>query len=72
MVLDFINDNELRIPTRIDYINYLLGYFVFNGNQLTDDEKDFLIKWYDKVNFTNKSNTVRRDIFTNLILKKDK
>ena len=72
MVLDFINDNELKIPTRIDYINYLLGYFVYNGNQLTDDEKDFLIKWYDKVNFTNKSNTVRRDIFTNLILKKDK
>ncbi|MCY1714841.1 DUF262 domain-containing protein [Caproiciproducens galactitolivorans] len=70
VVLDFINDNELKVPTRIDYINYLLGFFIFNGNEISDDDKDFLIKWYDEVNFTNQSNSVRRDIFTNLISKK--
>ncbi|WP_085832805.1 DUF262 domain-containing protein [Clostridium merdae] len=70
VALDFINDNELKEPIRIDYINYLLGYFVFNGNEISGDDKEFLIKWYDKVNFTNKSNSARRDIFTNLIAKK--
>ncbi|MEA4828544.1 MAG: hypothetical protein VB121_00895, partial [Enterococcus thailandicus] len=70
IALDFINDNELKEPTRIDYINYLLGYFVFNGNEISDDDKEFLIKWYDKVHFTNKSNSARRDIFANLIAKK--
>lgn len=70
VVLDFINDNELKAPTRIDYINYLIGYFIFNGSKIAEDDKEFLIKWYDTVNFTNKSNTARRDIFTKLILKK--
>ena len=71
-VLDFIDDNELKKPTRIDYINYLIGYFIFNGNDSMDKDKEFLIKWYDTVNFTNKSNSIRRDIFTNLIYKKEK
>lgn len=70
--LDFIDNNELKKPTRIDYINYLLGYFIFNGSDLEETDKEFLIKWYDTVKFTNKSNTVRRDIFTNLIEKKAK
>ena len=71
-VLDFIDDNELKKPTRIDYINYLIGYFIFNGNDSMDKDKELLIKWYDTVNFTNKSNSIRRDIFTNLIYKKEK
>ena len=65
-VIDFVEDNDLKIPSRIDYINYLLGYFIFN-NDIWDTNKDSLIKWYDTVDFTNKSNTERRDIFTDLI-----
>lgn len=71
-VLDFIDDNELKKPTRIDHINYLIGYLIFNGNDSMDKDKEFLIKWYDTVDFTNKSNSVRRDIFTNLISKTEK
>lgn len=71
-VLDFIDDNELKKPTRIDYINYLIGYFIFNGNDVSDEDKEYLIHWYDNVEFTNKSNTVRRDIFSNLIVKRTK
>ena len=66
-VLDFMDSNELKKPDRIDYINYLIGYFVFNGFDIDDGAKEFLIKWYDSVDFTNKSNTGRRDIFNSLI-----
>lgn len=69
-VLDFLENNELKKPDRIDYINYLLGFFVFNGFDIDDETRDFLIKWYDTVDFTNKSNTDRRDIFNNLIIKR--
>lgn len=65
--LDFINDNDLKRPTRIDYINYLLGYFIFHSGDLTDVEKEKLIRWVDTVDFTNQSNSDRRDIFTDLI-----
>jgi len=66
-VLDFIDNNDLRKPSRIDYINYLLGYFIFNCSDLDENTKESLIKWYDDVDFTNKSNSDRRDLFTNLI-----
>jgi hypothetical protein len=66
--LDFINDNDLKRPLRIDYINYLLGYFIFHQEELGDSEKDRLIEWIDTIDFTNKSNSQRRDIFTSLIV----
>lgn len=69
-VLDFMDSNELKKPDRIDYINYLIGYFVFNGFDIDDSTREFLIKWYDSVDFTNKSNTERRDIFNSLIEQK--
>ncbi|MCD7921083.1 MAG: hypothetical protein LUG27_01295, partial [Clostridiales bacterium] len=48
---------------RSDYINYLIGYFVFHREGITDIQKESLIAWYNSVNFTNKSNTARRKIF---------
>lgn len=66
-VLDFIDENNLKRPARIDYINYLLGYFVFHPEKLENTEKERLIDWLNTADFTNKSNTERRDIFTELI-----
>lgn len=65
--LKFIDDNKLPNPKRIEYINYLLGYFVFHGLNSGEANKDFLINWYNSVDFANLSNTARRQIFTNLI-----
>ena len=48
-------------------INYLLGYFIFHNEVLTEDNKEKLLQWMDNVDFTNKSNSERRDIFTALI-----
>lgn len=66
-VLDFIQDNDLKKPDRIDYINYLIGYFIFNAESMTIERKEKLIAWYNTVNFTNKSNTERRNIYTELL-----
>lgn len=65
--LNFVDDNDLERYNRSDYINYLLGYFVFHPGELDEEQKQKLIKWYNNVNFTNKSNTARRKIYTELL-----
>lgn len=69
-VIDFIVDNSLKKPDRIDYINYLIGYMIFNGTELSQEQVQGLISWYNTVDFTNKSNSDRREIYTELITKK--
>ena len=69
IVLDFFDDNDINKLSRIDYINYLLGYFIFHKEITNESERERLIQWIDNVDFTNKSNSQRRDIFTNLISK---
>lgn len=65
--LKFIEDNKLKKYNRSDYINYLIGYFVFHREGITDIQKESLIAWYNSVNFTNKSNTARRKIYSDLL-----
>lgn len=66
--INFIEDNHLRKPTRIDYITYLTGLFVFmKDKEITDTHTNKIIEWYTTVNFSNQSNTERREIFTSLL-----
>lgn len=66
--ISFIKDNDLKVPTRIDYITYLSGLFTFRGiDCLNDKELDDIISWYNNVNFTNMSNDERRVEFSNLL-----
>lgn len=66
--LNFITSNKLTKPSRIDYITYLTGLFVFYDiNKLTEFQYDEIIKWYYDINFTNKSNSERRTIFSKLL-----
>lgn len=67
--LSFIDEHELKLPDRIDYINYLLGYFVFYPQELTEAEEAHLISWYNSTNFANTSNTERRNSFNRLLQK---
>lgn len=67
LTMKFIEENNLKKKNRSDYINYLIGYFVFHGNEITEEQKELLIDWYNKVNFTNKSNTERRNIYSKLL-----
>ena len=66
-VLEFVEDNKLKKHNRSDYINYLIGYFVFHREGITNEQKDSLISWYNSVDFTNKSNTARRKIYSDLL-----
>ena len=66
--LEFIMDNNLREPSRIDYITYLTGYFVYKRNDLlTSEEEANLMDWYSRANFVNKSNKLRREMFKELL-----
>lgn len=64
--LNFIEDNNLKRPDRVDYINYLIGFFLFH-DEITDELKKRVIDWYNEVDFTNKSNSKRRIIYTKLL-----
>lgn len=68
--LEFLADNDLIDKvSRMDYILYLTGYFVFNKSKKLDEESTAkLIRWVNEVNFTNKSNGKRREIFNELIM----
>ncbi len=65
--LDFIDKNNFDHPDRVDYINYLLGYFVFHSEPLDQAGEEYLIHWYENTDFTNTSNTTRRNIFSKLL-----
>ncbi|MCH5270741.1 MAG: DUF262 domain-containing protein [Lachnospiraceae bacterium] len=62
----FIQEQDVHEPDRIDYINYITGYFVYKPNP-SDEEIEKLVDWYNKVDFNNKSNSRRRTIFTQLL-----
>lgn len=64
--LDFIQNNDVEEPDRIDYINYLTGYFVYKPDP-SDDQLREILKWYNDVDFNNKSNSYRRMIFTQML-----
>lgn len=64
--INFILDKKLKKPNRIDYITYLVGFFVFNPN-IDSEKEERLIHWYNSANFINKSNSARRELFSNLL-----
>lgn len=51
---------------RMDYILYLVGYFIFNDNLDIKTEEN-LVMWIETIDFSNKSNGERRNIFDKLI-----
>ncbi len=70
--IEFIEDNNLNEPERIDYLTYLLGAFIYIGKkEINAKQKNYLIKMYNEVEFTNKDNGERRRIFEKLIKVKE-
>ena len=65
--LNFIENNDLEKYNRSDYVNYLIGYFVFHKEKISEQQQNNLIDWYNNVTFTNKSNTTRRRIYSDLL-----
>lgn len=67
--LEFIEENKLKKPDKMDYISYLAGAFSFVGTKnLTDTQKDRIIEWYNLEKFDYKGdNLERRKSFDNLL-----
>ncbi|MGF2773177.1 GmrSD restriction endonuclease domain-containing protein [Bacillus cereus] len=67
--LIFIENNDLRdYISRMDYILYLTGFFAYqDSEELTEELELGLVEWVKNVNFTNQSNSSRREIFTQLL-----
>ncbi|KAA0941648.1 DUF262 domain-containing protein [Sporosarcina sp. ANT_H38] len=66
--LEFINENSLLDPERIDYITYLTGYFVYkNGEPLANSSNQNLIDWYTSADFGSKTNSERREMFNEIL-----
>lgn len=66
--LAFIKNEGLKKPTRMDYVTYLLGVFVYNNNSdLNEEQKANIFEWYNTVSFTNMSNSQRRKNFDSLL-----
>ncbi|MDY6449536.1 DUF262 domain-containing protein [Acinetobacter faecalis] len=75
VVLQFLKKNNLveLILTfkRIEYVQFILGYVVFNKiRHIDDSDGAYIIKWINDVRFNDKSNTEKRDIYTNFIFKR--
>lgn len=67
--LIFIDDHDLKdYISRMDYILYLTGFFVYlNSAELTEELEFELVEWVKEVKFTNQSNSSRREMFTQLL-----
>lgn len=68
LTLEFIDNNGLNIPTRMEYITFAMGYFIYGDNEeLTEKRKEFLIDWFNNIEFTNMVNSRKREEYYRLI-----
>ena len=65
--IEFIGSNRMKRPDRVDFLNYLIGFFVINNNGISSDVNSAVVKWVNETDFTNKSNTDRRKLYESLI-----
>ncbi|QHZ48836.1 GmrSD restriction endonuclease domain-containing protein [Bacillus sp. NSP9.1] len=67
--LEFVTTtNGVKTPDRIDIITYLIGLFINNDiSQMNNNQKDFLTKWINNINFVNNSNKERREKYNSLL-----
>lgn len=66
--IDFIKNNNLKKPKRMDYITFLMGIFIFNGSStLNESQINKLINWYKNVSFRNRTHEDRRKEYDTLL-----
>ncbi len=70
--IEFIENNNLKKPKRIDYLTYLLGAFIYLGKkEASINQSEYLTKLYNEVEYSNKDNGERRKIFDEFIKVKE-
>ena len=53
-------------PQRFEYVSFLVGYFILVVKDGSPDDKR-LVEWFRSTNFRDKTNTQKREIYTNLL-----
>lgn len=68
LALKFIEDNEIHTLNRIEYVTFVMGYYIDGNNErLTTERKNYLIEWFEKIDFTDMTNRERREAYYRLI-----
>lgn len=67
--LKLIYGNDLMsYVNKIDYVLYLTGYFVFEEDSVSASAENELIEWIKNVDFVNKTNKERRELYSELLM----
>jgi|GEM_PF-415063 len=66
--MDFIEDENIKLSGRMEHITFSLGFFVYHGNSMTTEKKEFLKNWINTTDFINMTNSDKRDTYQKLIL----
>lgn len=65
--LNFIENNDLKKYNRPYFVNYLIGYFVFHKEKISNQQKNNLINFYKNVALDNQTNARRRSLYSVLL-----
>lgn len=65
--LNFIENNDLEKYNRPYFVNYLIGYFVFHKEKISNQQKNNLINFYKNVALGNQPNAERRNLYSILL-----
>lgn len=65
--LNFIENNDLEKYNSPYFVNYLIGYFVFHKEKISNQQKNNLINFYKNVALGNQPNAERRNLYSILL-----
>lgn len=65
--LNFIENNDLEKYNSPYFVNYLIGYFVFHKEKISNQQKNNLINFYKNVALGNQTNAERRSLYSILL-----
>lgn len=65
--LNFIENNDLEKYNCPYFANYLIGYFVFHKEKISNQQKNNLINFYKNVALGNQPNAERRNLYSILL-----
>lgn len=65
--LNFIENNDLEKYNCPYFVNYLIGYFVFHKEKISNQQKNNLINFYKNVALGNQPNAERRNLYSILL-----
>lgn len=66
--MEFIADEDIQLSGRMEHITFALGFFVYHGDTMSTEKKEFLKSWINSTDFVNMSNSNKRETYQKLIM----